>query len=356
MHKHIWRNLVFTLGLSAMAPVVAQAAPAGIQLRTQHTYIVKPGDTLWGIAGHFLVHPWQWPQIWHKNPYIRNPNLIYPGNRIVLRYGANGQPELGLESSFAENGTNYVELRPKMSAEPVPTVATGEIMPFLGSPGVIESKKAFAQLPYLAAAAQQRPTYVTGNTLYSVGLEHAPVGSRFHVVALGPELFRSGAHQSLGYAMKDLGEVVVTQSGHHAAVQVIKIHQEINLGERLVPVGKAVMPHYFPSAPMHSVSGHIIGQMNGDLTLTVGQVVIIDRGNQDALKPGNVLQIQRAGAETSNAVTGKAFALPAQKIGDVMVFRVFPEVSYAVITTATRGINVGDEIRSPVSGAVHPEK
>ncbi|GEM_PF-6069071 len=34
MHKHLWRNLVFTLGLSALAPVMAQAVPAGIQLRT----------------------------------------------------------------------------------------------------------------------------------------------------------------------------------------------------------------------------------------------------------------------------------------------------------------------------------
>lgn len=348
MHNHIWRNLVFTLGLSALAPVMAQAAPAGIQLRTQQGYTVKPGDTLWSIAGHFLVHPWQWPQIWHKNPYIQNPNLIYPGDRIVIHYGANGEPELGLASSFSENGSHFVELRPQMSKEAVPSVSAGEVMPFLGTPGVIDSKKVFAQLPYLAAAAKQRPTYVTGNTLYTVGLEKAQVGSRYQVVTLGPELFQAKTHRSLGYALEDLGQVTVTQSGHHAAVQITKLRKEIDLGARLVPAVTTAIPHYFPSAPLHTVAGHIIGQLDGNPALTVGQVVIIDRGARDDLKPGNILQIQRSGV-TTNAVTGKAFVLPDQTIGNIMVFRIFPSVSYAVITMASRSIRVGDEIHSPAS-------
>ncbi|MFA7496338.1 MAG: LysM peptidoglycan-binding domain-containing protein [Acidithiobacillus sp.] len=347
MRKHIWRNVVFCLGLSALAPTIAQAAPSGVQWRTQHTYIVKRGDTLWGIAGHFLVHPWQWPQIWHKNPYIKNPNLIYPGDRIVLRYGTNGQPELSLESPFRSGTSGVVELRPKMSQEAVPSISTGEVMPFLGSPGVIASKKAFAQLPYLAAAAQQRPAYTAGNTLYAVGLEHAPVGARYQVVALGPELFRGGSKHALGYALEDLGEIVVTHSGPHAAVEVSNARKEINLGERLIPIHKAAAPHFFPSAPTHPVNGHIIAQLDGYPELMVGQVVIVDQGETEGLHPGNILQIQRAGAETTNAVTGKPFALPPQKIGDVMIFRDFPTVSYAVITTATHGIRVGDQVSSP---------
>ncbi|WP_414040540.1 LysM peptidoglycan-binding domain-containing protein [Acidithiobacillus sp. M4-SHS-6] len=346
MHKHRWRKLIFTLGLSALTPVIAQAAPANIQWRTQQTYIVKPGDTLWGIAGHFLVYPWQWPQIWHKNPSIKNPNLIYPGDRIVLHYGAHGEPELSLESPFS-SGSHFVELRPKMSTEPVPTISTGEVMPFLGSPGVIASQKAFTQLPYLAAAAKQRPSYVTGNILYTVGLEKAPIGSRYRVVALGPELFQAKTHRSLGFALEDLGEVTVTQGGLHAAVQITQIRREIDLGERLVPVAKTAIPHYFPSAPQRAMEGHIIGQLEGNPTLTVGQVVVIDQGSANDLKLGNVLQIQRSGAVTRNAVTGKAFALPAQTIGNLMVFRVFPQVSYGVITTASRGISVGDGIHSP---------
>jgi len=39
--------------------------------------------------------------------------------------------------------------------------------------------------------------------------------------------------------------------------------------------------------------------------------------------------------------------LPGRDIGSLMLFRVFPEVSFAVVTVAKRGIQVGDALRNP---------
>ena len=44
-------------------------------------YTVKKGDTLWGIAGKFGV---ALKELIAANPQIRNPNLIYPGDRVVI--------------------------------------------------------------------------------------------------------------------------------------------------------------------------------------------------------------------------------------------------------------------------------
>lgn len=44
-------------------------------------YIVKKGDTLWGIAQR---HGVTLRALIAANPQIKNPNLIYPGDRVVL--------------------------------------------------------------------------------------------------------------------------------------------------------------------------------------------------------------------------------------------------------------------------------
>ncbi|MCL4557054.1 MAG: LysM peptidoglycan-binding domain-containing protein, partial [Deltaproteobacteria bacterium] len=49
------------------------------------TYVVKHGDTLWGIAVRFYADPFLWPELWRQNGrMISNPDLIYPGQIIVF--------------------------------------------------------------------------------------------------------------------------------------------------------------------------------------------------------------------------------------------------------------------------------
>ena len=57
------------------------------QTEEQSTYIIKKGDCLWDIAFKFLGDPFKWPQIWHQNPYIKDPNLIFPNNTLIIGPG-----------------------------------------------------------------------------------------------------------------------------------------------------------------------------------------------------------------------------------------------------------------------------
>ena len=86
------------------------AAPAPLlRNNVPDVYIVKKGDTLWDISGVFLENPWSWPQLWEKNSYIKNPHLIYPGDRLHLIW-VNGQPKLSLKK--------HVKLSPKATNQP----------------------------------------------------------------------------------------------------------------------------------------------------------------------------------------------------------------------------------------------
>src|SRR5258708_12466486 len=81
------------------------------------SYVVKRGDTLWGIAKVFLRDPWFWPEIWQVNPQVHNPHLIYPGDTLRLVY-IDGRPQLALQRGELERG-NGVRVEPRVRSEPL---------------------------------------------------------------------------------------------------------------------------------------------------------------------------------------------------------------------------------------------
>ncbi|NLE75701.1 MAG: LysM peptidoglycan-binding domain-containing protein [Chloroflexi bacterium] len=63
-------------GMAAPAQTTAPAAPAA----APRTYVVKPGDTLSGIAKQIYGKAARWPEIFEANrDLIKDPNLIHPG-------------------------------------------------------------------------------------------------------------------------------------------------------------------------------------------------------------------------------------------------------------------------------------
>jgi LysM repeat protein len=64
------------------------AQPANLKPNIPDRYVVRPGDTLWGIAERFTDSPQQWTEIWQLNKQqIKNPNVLRPGEVIRLHSG-----------------------------------------------------------------------------------------------------------------------------------------------------------------------------------------------------------------------------------------------------------------------------
>lgn len=47
-------------------------------------YVVRKHDTLWDIARAFFGDPFKWNDLWNKNSWISNPDLIFPGDKLIL--------------------------------------------------------------------------------------------------------------------------------------------------------------------------------------------------------------------------------------------------------------------------------
>jgi nucleoid-associated protein YgaU len=75
-----------------LAPAIVQPIVRARAPLPAATYAVRPGDTLWSIAGRALGDPYRWPELWRANAGRRmndgtlfvDPDLIKPGWRLRL--------------------------------------------------------------------------------------------------------------------------------------------------------------------------------------------------------------------------------------------------------------------------------
>src|SRR5690625_4729131 len=90
------KKIMIALAAVSLLSLMSWADESAFRSDHPDEYVVVKGDTLWDISNRFLRTPWLWPEIWHINPNIENPHLIYPGDVIQMVY-IDGQPRLTVE-------------------------------------------------------------------------------------------------------------------------------------------------------------------------------------------------------------------------------------------------------------------
>lgn len=338
-------------------------------------YTVKRGDTLWGISGLYLRQPWRWPELWGMNlSSIANPHLIYPGQMLYL-VRSNGYARLSTTAPDGEAGV--VRLSPQtreksLSEMALPTLPPHLVEPFLAEPLIVDADT-LQRAPRIVATTDRRVLMASGDRAYVRGSAEAPLLAggdlprRFRIFRDAIPLKDPVTGEILGYEAKYLGnaslvegETVVElpdgkggqrRQATPATVDLTKAKNEIRAGDRLLPAPAQQYLNYVPHAPQGPVQAAVVS-IYGDASVlyaTQNQVVAINRGQRDGMEVGTVLRVISAGARIVDK-TGErpeAIQLPDERNGYAMVFKVFDRVSYALITTARRGVQVGDRLQAP---------
>jgi hypothetical protein len=323
------------------------------------SYVVKRGDTLWGIASMFLRDPWLWPEVWYINPQVANPHLIYPGDTLALAYGADGRPQIRLEQGGA------ARLDPRLRSDPIdgaiPTIPYQAIAAFLSRPSILTPDQV-KHAPYVIAFRDDHEVAGSGNEIYVKNL-NGPDHARYSVVHIGDPLRDPDDGKVVGYQGIYTGTALVSKPGDVTKAVLIDTARETLRGDKVMPSDNDVPLNFMPSAPRTNIRGSILAVVDGTDLIGQYQIVAINRGTRDGVGNGTVLAIDRSGSVVrdvyghgasftrENQDLGTSFArkvkLPDERTGTMLVFKAFDRVSFGLILGATDTIKLQDIVHNP---------
>jgi len=336
------------------ATTFALADSQTIELKPGHPqqYTVKKGDTLWDISGMFLSKPWYWPEIWQINKQIENPHLIYPGDVLKLVY-IDGRPYI------TRDGKRTVRLSPETRIEDldraIPTIPLDIIAPYLTQNRILNSGE-YSSSPYIVGINEDHLSAGAGNLVYVMGIDKESTEVLYGIYRRG-KAYKNPANSGeiLGYEAVYLGEGVLERKGSPASVYIEKSKSEILTGHRVISIkkDKVIDANFLPKTSSVNRPGSIIGVLTNAMqpgVTMVGamDVVIVDIGLKDGVEKGDVFNIYKKGSTVKDPIrTNTRVKMPNEINGNLMIFRPFERVSYALVMDAQSTLRVGDIIKSP---------
>ncbi|HEX2530326.1 MAG TPA: LysM peptidoglycan-binding domain-containing protein [Burkholderiaceae bacterium] len=350
---------------SVFTPVAAFAATPADNVSVQRRCEFLPnapdqhrvvrGDTLWDISGKFLEHPWCWPRVWGLNrEQIRDPHWIYPG-QIVYFDRKGRRLHLGTSTGDARNGDiPTVRLSPRiraqeMGGEAIPAIPTNVIEPFLSQPLIVEEDD-LKGAPRIMATQEGRVNLGKGDKAYVRG--DLKGDTMFQTFRPGAPLKDPETGKIIGYESVYLGTLQLQRpakaenEAHSFTVTATK--EEMGIGDRLLPMPPRSIMNYVPHPPDKAVDARIVSVYGGVTQAGQNQVVAVNRGKNDGLDIGTVLELYRHGVLVADRTDNKNMVkLPDEQYGTLFIFRVFNRISYGLVMQVANAVQIGDVAKSP---------
>ncbi|WP_052094574.1 LysM peptidoglycan-binding domain-containing protein [Pseudohaliea rubra] len=322
----------------AAALELAEGAP--------ETYVVRKGDTLWGIAGMYLDEPWLWPELWDVNPQIDNPHLIFPGDQLYLSW-VDGKPRLAVRRG------RDVKLTPNMRVSQrdlaIPVIPLDQIGAFLRRHRILNAEQ-LDNAAYVVAASEERLISAAGDRVYGRG--HFPDGERSYGIYRAGDVYRDPLTlEILGYQGKDIGDAQLLSSNRDEVteLEVTRVTEEVRITDRLLPLEERILDATFqPRAPAVNLDNAFMIAVDGGVSqIGTTDIVVLNKGARDGLERGHVLAIYKAGAMQFDEIARDNVRLPDVRAGLAMVFEVSEKASYALVLKASRVLKVMDKVKNP---------
>ena len=345
----------------AILPAVCLADVITLKSSAPQTYVVKKGDTLWDIAGMYLDQPWQWPELWRNNTQITNPHLIYPGDELRLRFDEQGEPVLEIVREPAKPTLKLSPEGKRVQKDQVPiaTLPWSAIQPYVERDLLMDETE-YQRLPHLLGNQAGAVRFASGDVVLSNKTRRSH--KHFYVVRKQDEVYDK-FDNLLGIQIRHVADAkpLKTDLKKQILVKVEQANFEAKRGDKLLPAASKKLDQLTLEAADNQ-RGEIVASLEQHQLLGKFDVVIIDQGEGDVV-PGTVMGIYHQGPTiidgeeplytTENNYLKSAFDVdqeieqPAQKIGELVVFKTFSKASYALITRSSGIVKKGAIVAKP---------
>lgn len=298
-------------------------------------YVVRPGDSLWNISNRFFDNPLFWPRLWELNPFIDNPNFIYPGEPLTLKPGLPDLPVVKIEP-----GVKTASL--KLTEPPLPL--------FFYSRGGHEGFISPDELRHTGTVLSSEPPKILlgeGDIVYTnVGSEDAAQpGDKFTVFRSSKPIIHPVTGARIGYKVAILGEVEIKEilGERMSAAKITHSYREITRGARVGPVEPFVKEVALRRGS-EKADGFVVETLNNTELSGKGDIIYIDVGKKNAVVSGNTFSIFKFPRRVFDPDKGASVILPGAFVGKLVVLNVQEGVSTGIIIQSERQIEKGDVV------------
>lgn len=307
-------------------------------------YVIKQGDTLWGLSERFIKDPKYWPNMWSKNSQVTNPHFIYPGQKVrIFPDRIELVPKEQAVVAPAQKSAPAATV-----AETLQEVAAEKSYTLYGSEGFL-AEKGFKPFGLVIGAQHERILVGVDDIVYTdIGTEHnAASGDKFTICRKDISVKHPLNNEEMGFKIIPLGSLQLTDVEKKSSRAIItKSTMEIGPGAYLIPYKDTRRREVTLKNTANDLKGYVVESYSGGSIIAAGDVVYIDLGSSQGAEAGNLLYIVREVTIDQRYVEGRVDKLPQELLGALVILETGKKTSTALVVKSIDTIYKGARIVS----------
>ncbi len=293
-------------------------------------YTIKKGDTLWDLSRKFYNSNWVWPGLWGINGKIKNPHVIYPGEKI----------KIFLRKKFKKQKTATKILSAKK-----PKITVTFYYPGLSNLSFIK-KQRIEPIGDILKSRNQNVMIAQSDIIYiepikkdsmTPGKEYAVFTAKKINYKYHGKKLKEIKHTIIGIIK------IIKNNGKYLTAKVIRSFRDMAKGNMIMDKRKADN-EIIVRSHIDKINAEIICSDNDNTIIGERDIVFINCGSHDNIKNGQIYNIFKKQSISESDITKNKIKLAPEKIGSLIVLHTEDTASTAMILSTRMPVKLGDII------------